>query len=109
MTYREIPETAVEVQTGLWWDYQPFTSPINGDTVHYGELYASEGYCFYDLNQPENYDEEGNLLPATDLVYAVWCTCLESSAEGINAYIVSVPYQEGYEVVNVPTDPPVTE
>lgn len=102
MNYREIPENAVEVQTGLWWSYEPFES--GGNTTHFGRLYASEGYCFYDLNRPENYDEEGNLLPAANLVYEIYCTCLESSAEAVNAYIVSVPYQEGYEVVSVPNN-----
>lgn len=107
MHYEEIPSTAVEVQTGLWWDYTPFT--YNGATIHAGRLYAAEGYCFYDLNRPENYDEEGILLPASELIYEVYCTCLESSAEGVNSYIVSVPYQEDYTVVNMPTNPPVTE
>lgn len=107
MNYHDIPEGSIEVQTGLWWSYQPFT--FNGNTIPYGELFAAEGYCFYDLNRAENYDEEGNLLPAANLIYEIHCTCVEETAEAINAYIVSVPYQEGYEVVNVPTNPPVTE
>lgn len=109
MTYREIPTTAVEVQTGLWWDYHPRTSVVTGNTIHSGELYASEGYCFYNLMMGENLDEEGNLVPAEDRVYALYATCLCATADDVNATYFSVPYQPGYEVVNVPTNPPVTE
>lgn len=107
MTYKEIPTGAVEVQTGLWW--YTYQKVIAGNTYTFGELYSAEGYCFYEINQPENYDEEGNLLPADQLMYAIYMTCAYITADEINAYIVSVPYQEGYEVVNVPTNPPVTE
>ena len=107
MNYREIPENAIEVQTGLWWEHRTFT--VNGNTYNSGALYSSEGYCFYEINQPENYDEEGNLKPANELVYAIYMTSNFATAEAINAAVVSVPYQPGYEVVNVPTNPPVTE
>lgn len=107
MTYREIPETAIEVQTGLWWDYTPFT--YGSTTIHRGNLYASEGYCFYDIGVPENLDEEGNLVPPEDRLYAVYGTCIGATAEEVTAGIFSVPYQEGYEVVSVPSNPPVTE
>lgn len=107
MTYREIPAGSVEIQTGLW--LYTYTKTIAGIQRTFGEIYASEGYCFYDTRQPENYDEEGNLLPADQLVYAIYATAgLNPTAEFVNAYAVSVPYQEGYEVVNVPTNPPVT-
>lgn len=107
MTYRDIPESAIEVQTGLWWDHRTFT--FNGNVYNSGALYSAEGYCFYEIAQPENYDEEGNLKPANELVYAIYMTSGYATSDEINAAIVSVPYQEGYEVVNVPTNPPVTE
>lgn len=107
MNYREIPEAAVEVQPGLWWHYHPFT--FNGNVIPYGELYATEGYCFYDLMVPENFDEDGNLKPAGELLYAIYSTCVCATVDEVNAMYFSVPYQPGYEVVNVPVNPPVTE
>lgn len=107
MNYREIPEGSVEVQTGLW--LYTYTKTIGSNTYTFGEVYASEGYCFYNLTVGENFDEEGNLVPAEDRVYAVYSTAgLNATADSVNAIFVSVPYQEGYEVVNVPTNPPVT-
>lgn len=107
MNYREIPEAAVEVQTGLWWEYTPF---VYGDrTIHLGNLYASEGYCFYDLMTPENFDEDGNLVPEDARLYATYATCLCATADEVNVMYFSVPYQEGYEVVSTPSNPPVTE
>lgn len=107
MTYREIPAGSVEIQTGLW--LYTYDKTIGSNTYTFGQLYASEGYCFYEIEQPENYDDEGNLKPANELIYATYMSAgLNPSADDINARVVSVPYQEGYEVVSVPTVPPVT-
>ena len=97
MSYREIPSDAIEVQVGLYWRTYTFT--VLGNTYRGGELFSSEGYCFYDLNQPENYDEEGNLLPAEQRIYATYATCISETADEVNSYIVSVPVQPGYEIV----------
>lgn len=106
MVYREIPEGSVEVQTGLYW--HRYSKVILGTLHWFGELYSSEGYVFYDRNQPENYDDEDNLLPANELVYATFMTCVYNTTDEINANIISVPYEEGYECVSVST-PEVTE
>ena len=102
MTYREIPSTAVEVQTGLWADQ--FTVSAGSITRTGYKLYSAEGYCFYEIDQPENYDEEGNLKPPAERVYATYMVSAYSTVEQINAAVVSVPYEEGYEVVSVGTN-----
>lgn len=107
MAVISIPEGSTEIQTGLWLHVTPVTVP-NG-VLMFGELYSAEGYCFYDLTIPENYDEEGNLLPAEDRMYAQYATCPGDDLDWINANIVSVPVQPGYEIVSTPTNPPVTE
>ena len=107
MSIRPIPEGSIEIQTGLWLYTHEFTI---GSTVYVaGELYSAEGYCFYDLSISENYDEEGNLKPAEERLYAQYATCPGDDLEWINANIVSVPVQPGYEIVSAPTNPPVTE
>ena len=102
---REIPDGAELLQTGLYvYRYQ---LTIGGRVYTLGELYSSEGYCYYDLNQAENYDEEGNLLPAEQRVYAQYQTLSVGSAaqtnEQLNQRFVSVPVQDGYEIVSVET------
>lgn len=101
-----IPEGSVEIQTGLWAELRTFT--VSGVEYQKYNLYSADGYCFYDLNRSENYDEEGNLLPAEERLYqtVMYTTC--TTIEQLNTRFVSIPYQEGYEVVSVPTNPPVT-
>lgn len=97
MSIRPIPEGSTEIQTGLWLHVTIVNTPFG--TIHRGELYSAEGYCFYDLSIPENYDEEGNLKPAEERVYAQYSTCPGNDPEWINENIVSVPVQPGYEIV----------
>ena len=53
-----------------------------------------------EVQQPENYDEEGNLKPPAERVYArVAYTCF-SMIEELNEHFVSVPIEEGYEIVS---------
>ena len=101
-----IPEGSVEIQVGLWAYYYTFTA--GSITRSYYKLYSSEGYCFYDLEQPENYDEEGNLKPAAERVYAQYATTVTPTIEEINQRYVSVPVDAGYEIVSV-SNRPVTE
>lgn len=103
---RPIPEGSVEIQTGLWAYLYSFT--VSGTTYSYYKLYSAEGYCFYDLDQPENYDEEGNLVPPEQRVYAQYATCTYPFEE-INDHIVSVPVEEGYEIVSVGGNNHVTQ
>ena len=86
MAYWEIPETAVEVQTGLWANQKIISA--GNITIIKHDLYSSQGYCFY--CPEENLDEDGNLLPENERIYAQ-----------INAKFVSVPVQDGYEIVSV--------
>ncbi len=98
MAYREIPTGSVEVQTGLWW--YTYTKTIGGVEYTFGQLYSEQGYCFYKVDQPENYDEDRNLLPANQRVYFTYSAGY-TTLEQINASIVSVIAQDGYEIVSV--------
>ena len=99
ISYREIPEGSVEIQTGLWAYLREYT--VGGQPRARYVIYASEGYVFYNIDQPENYNEEGNLLPLEQLVYATYASTVCTTIDQINASFVSVPYEEGYEVVSV--------
>lgn len=95
---REIPSTAVQIQTGL---YQELVV-TNFNT--YSRLYSSEGYCFYDLIDTY-YDEEGNQIPedqvpATMRVYYQYCSTPETAVEDLNARFISVPVDPSYEIAS---------
>lgn len=96
-----IPEDAFLIKTGLYC-YE-YTVTVGNITRVIWRLYSAEGYCFYDLQQPENYDEEGNLLPADQLVYAQFMS-MPKDEEYVENNIISVPVQPGYEIVNRPID-----
>ena len=94
-----IPEGSVEIQTGLW--AKMVILIFNGNDIVTYDIYSAEGYCFYSVQQPENYDEDGNLKPPAERVYArVAYTCF-STIEELNANFISVPIEEGYEIVSV--------
>ena len=104
MAYREIPEGSIEIQTGLYARLHTYT--VGGVTRSRYNLYSAEGYCFYQLSQPENYDEEGNLKPPAERVYATFMACsILDILESINADVVSVVAEEGYEIVSQPSNP----
>lgn len=98
MAYREIPATAVEAQTGLWADLFTVGSGSLSRTAY--KLYSAEGYCFYDKTHPNNLDEDGNLKPAEERMYAQYQVTTCSTIEQVNARFVSVPVQDGYEIVS---------
>lgn len=102
ITYREIPEGSVEIQTGLWALERHYTFAGQERVSYY--LYSAEGYVFWEVSQPENYDEEGNLLPLEQRVFATYASTAYSTIEELNEAFVSVPYQDGYEVVSVGGD-----
>lgn len=104
---RTIPEDSVQIQEGLY--LYVYTKTILGNTYTFRELYSAEGYCFYQLSQSENYDEEGNLKPANQLQYFQYMSCAMTTVEEINADIVSVPIQDGFFILGSSTNPPVTE
>lgn len=96
MTLREIPATAVEVQTGLWAVERTVTMGSMTMTKH--DLYSSEGYCFY--IPANNIDEDGNLLPESERLYYQFMYSAYETIEEINENVVSVPVQEGYEIAS---------
>ena len=100
---RVIPEGSVEIQTGLY--LHKYTQTISGTEYTFRELYSAEGYCFYWLSNPENYDEDGNLKPANERIDAQYMHCaISATLESINADVVSVPIEAGYEIVYRPSD-----
>lgn len=104
---RQIPEGSTMVQEGLYM--YVYTKTIAGRQYTFGELYSAEGYCFWWNTMPENYDEEGNLLPLEQRTFAQYSTLgLNPTVEAVNAEYFSVPIQPGYEIVSA-TNPPVTE
>ena len=93
-----IPEGSVEIQTGLWAHLHSFT--LNGTVYSKYNIYSEDGYCFWEVNQPENYDEEGNLKPPSERVYARIAYTCYTTIEELNANFVSVPIEEGFEIVS---------
>jgi hypothetical protein len=100
MAYREIPAESVEIQTGLW--LYTYSRVIGGVERTFRQLFSSEGYCFWKVNQPENYDEDGNLVPEEERVYFTWSSCVYTTVEEINANYISVPVQDGFGIVSTP-------
>lgn len=99
MAYRPIPETAVEIQTGLWLN--SYTRVIGGVEYTFRHLYSSDGYCFYDKTY-EIYDEEGNLIPEDEIqpnqrLYMQYASV--AIGKDINDF-VSVPVDPSYEIVS---------
>jgi hypothetical protein len=102
MTVKSIPDGSVEIQSGLWAAVNSFT--VSRAIYSFYDIYSAEGYCFWDIQQPENYDEEGNLLPMEQRVYAQYSRTSYTSIEELNMNYVSVPAQEGYEIVSAISD-----
>ena len=92
---REMPETATEIQTGLWMNLSTFV--VGGTTYIQRELYSTEGYCFYDKTE-EHYDEEGNkveeILPHQRMYYQYMSLAKDKNIEDL----VSVKIEDGYEI-----------
>lgn len=95
---REIPEGAFLYKEGLY--ILETSLVLNGTSIIKWELYSAEGWCFYDLAIPENYDEEGNLKPANERVYAQY-KIMPKDEEYVTNNIISVPVEDGYEIVSV--------
>ena len=102
-----IPEGSIEIQEGLYLYIYTKTIAGLGERT-YGELYSAEGYCFWWNTMPENYDEEGNLLPLEQRIFARYSSVGRNpDVDAINAEYFSVPIQPGYEIVSE-NNPPVT-
>ena len=98
MSLKSIPEGAVEIQVGLWAVENHYT--FNGQPRMRYDIYSSEGYCFWEIQQPENYDEHGALLPLEQREYATYMRTGYRTIEDLNSNFESVLYQEGYEIVS---------
>ena len=94
--YREIPETAVEAQPGLWVNFKTIT--VGTITLVKSDLYSSDGYCFYEPSY--NLDENGNLLPENQRMYYQYMSSVCTTVEEVNERFVSVPVQDGYEIAS---------
>ena len=94
MAIREIPTGSVEIQTGLYL-YES-SEIVLGETIISRELFSSEGYCFWEVRQAENYDEDGNLKPENERMYAQYASLGGNfdTVEKINANFISVPVQQ---------------
>lgn len=88
MIYKEIPADSVEIQAGLYAQLRTVT--VGGTTYIGYNLFSAEGYCFYWLSHPENYDEEGNLKPENERSYATFMASAYKSIEEINKDVISV-------------------
>lgn len=102
-----IDESWIQLQTGLY--LEEYTRTVGSTVRTFRKLHSSDGYCFYDA-EAEVYDEEGNLVAPEDVtpemrVYAQSASLaiLFSSwtYEQLNARFISVPIQEGWEIVSV--------
>ena len=102
-----IDESWVELQTGLY--LEEYTRTVLGTVYTFRKLHSADGYCFYD-NEAEIYDDEGNLVAPEDVtpemrVYSQdMGLAIQFSSwtyEQLNARFISVPIQEGWEIVSV--------
>lgn len=103
---RIIPEGAFLYKEGLYIVESEIT--VAGRPITKWELYSADGYCFYDLTQPENYvhgDVEGGaLVPENQRVYAQYMI-MAKDEEYVTNNIISVPVQNGYEIVSAGNNP----
>lgn len=95
---RIIPEGAFLFKEGLYIVETNLT--LAGMAITKWELYAADGWCFYDLTIPENYDEEGNLVPEAQRVYYQY-SIMRKDEQYVTDNIICVPVQDGYEIVSV--------
>lgn len=102
-----INENWIELQAGLF--LEEYTMTIGSKVYICRNLHSADGYCFYD-NEAEIYDDEGNLVAPEDVrpemrVYSQnMSLAIQFSSwthEQLNARFISVPIQEGWEIVSV--------
>ena len=86
-----IPENAFLFKEGLYIVETNIT--VAGRPLVKWELYAANGYHFYDLEIPENYDEDGKLRPENERVYYDY-SIMPKNEEYVRENIISVPIEE---------------
>lgn len=89
------PKNAFLFKEGLYIIETNIT--VAGKPIVKWELYSAEGWCFYDLQIPENYDEEGNLRPENERVYYQY-SIMSKDETYVTSNIISVPIEEGFEI-----------
>lgn len=95
---RAIPEGAVEVQDGLFAVLDSFE--ILGNTFSHYDLYSGDGYCFWEVNQYENYTENYELKPLNERVFATFARTVYKTIKDINDNYKSVKIENGYNIIN---------
>lgn len=80
--WKDIPGGSVEIQTGLW--LYSYNKTIGGVEYTFKDLYAGEGYCFYD-----------NTVAEEERAYMVWLSL--GIYTDVNDY-TSIPYEEGISI-----------
>ena len=90
MTIKSIPENSTEIQPGLW--LYSYDRIIGGNTYNFKQLFSSEGYHFWEVSQPENYDENGDLRPLEERSFATWASLSigYKTIEQINENFISI-------------------
>lgn len=73
-----IPRNAFLYKEGLY--IVESVVPLGNMTRTKWELYAADGWSFYDLQSEENYDGDGNLLPLEDRIYAQYMIMTKDEA-----------------------------
>ena len=88
MFLRAIPKNAIEIQPGLWASeiYLNYKGLLH---VWY-DLYSSENFRFWNVQQPENYDENGKLVPLEQRVLLQYAATAYSTLEELNENFKSV-------------------
>jgi hypothetical protein len=88
---RTIPIGANRIQEGLY--LYEYSKKIGKKSCTFRELYSAPGYHFYNTEQPENYDEAGELLPPEDRVYLQYAMLAQNlnTVDLINHVFISLP------------------
>ena len=85
-----------EIQKGLFAELRTFT---HGGVSHSRyDIHSADGYCFWEKSQPENYGENGELLPLAERVFSRFAITPYKTVEEINAHFVSVPIEADFKI-----------
>ena len=93
---QKIPETAFLYKEGLY--INEYTLSVGKHTWTVWELFAADGYCFYDLQIPENYDDDGNLRPVAERTHYKYSK-MPKDEEYVKNNIFAIPCTEDIHTV----------
>ena len=96
MQLKSIPIGGAEIQPGLWAAVNVFT--MNGVEYSFYDIYSSEGYHFWEVQQPENYNEDGELLPLNQRAFSEYARTAYRTIDELNANFKSVKFEDDNEV-----------